>query len=102
MVIPFGLINILTLKQELINNIFRDILNKYIITYLDNILIYSNKALKDYIKKIHKVFKYFNKKNLKFKPEKCYFHQKKVNFLKYIIRRDRVRINPQKIISIRE
>ena len=53
------------------NNIFKDILNEYIIIYLNNILIYSIKALDDYIKKIYKVFRRFNKKNLKLKLEKC-------------------------------
>ena len=54
---PFGLINIPTLEQKLINNIFRDILDEYIIIYLDNTLIYSSGTLDDYIKKVHKVFK---------------------------------------------
>ena len=91
---PFGLTNIPTFKQELINNIFKDILDEYIITYLDNTLIYSNKILKDYIKKIYKMLKRFNKRNLKFKLKKCYFHQKKIEFLGYIIGRDGVCINP--------
>ena len=48
---PFGLTNIPISKQKLINNIFRDILDKYIITYLDGILVYSNKTLDNYIKR---------------------------------------------------
>ena len=71
---PFRLTNMPVLKQKLINNIFRDILDEYIITYLDNILVYSDKALKDYIKKVYKIFKYFNKKNLRFKLKKYYFY----------------------------
>ena len=99
---PFKLTNTPALKQKLINNIFKNILNKYIIIYLNNILVYSGKALKDYIKKVYKILRHFNKKNLKLKPEKYYFHQKKVNFLGYIIGRDKVRINPQKITLIKE
>ena len=93
MVILFGLINIIISKQKLINNIFKDILDKYIIIYLDNTLVYSSRILGDYIGKVFKVFKRFNKKNLKFKMEKYHFHQKKIEFLGYIIRRDRVCIN---------
>ena len=59
---PFGLINMPALEQELINNIIKDILNKYIIIYLDNTLIYSGKALEDYMGKVYKVFRRFNKK----------------------------------------
>ena len=71
---PFRLTNTPASKQKLINNIFRNILDEYIITYLNNILVYSGKALKNYIKKIHKVLKYFNKKNLRLKPKKNYFY----------------------------
>ena len=77
---PFGLTNAPALKQELINNIFRDILDKYIIIYLNNILVYSSRALDDYIKKVYKMLRRFNKKNSRFKLEKCCFHQKISNF----------------------
>ena len=63
----FGLINAPILEQKLINNIFKDILDKYIIIYLDNILVYFARTLNNYINKVYKVFKRFNKKNLKLK-----------------------------------
>ena len=44
---PFGLTNTPILEQELVNNIFKDILDEYIITYLNNILVYSTKVLDD-------------------------------------------------------
>ena len=81
---------------------FRDILNKYIITYLDDILVYSSKILEDYIGKIHEVLRYFDKRNLRLKPKKYCFHQKEVKFLGYIIGRDRIYVDPRKIISIKE
>ena len=74
LIISFRLTNISILKQELINNIFKDILDKYIIIYLDDILVYFNKILEDYIEKIHEIFRYFNKRNLRFKPKKCRFY----------------------------
>ena len=77
-------------------------MNKYIIIYLNNTLVYSKWALNNYIGKVYKIFKHFNKRNLRFKLEKYYFHQKEVNFLKYIIKRNRVYIKPQKIILIKE
>ena len=72
------------------------------ITYLDDILVYSGKALKDYVRKVYKMLKDFDKRNLRFRLEKYCFYQEEINFLKYIIGRDGVYINPQKIISIRE
>ena len=74
LIIPFGLTNTPILKQKLINNIFKDIFNKYIIPYLNNTLIYSGKALEDHKGKVYKIFKRFNKRNLKFKLKKYYFY----------------------------
>ena len=99
---PFRLTNISTSEQELINNIFKDILDEYIITYLNNILVYSNRVLDDYIKKVHKIFRWFNKRNLRFKPKKIPFLLKKIEFLGYIVNKNKVYINLQKIISIKE
>lgn len=38
---PYGLSWVPRVFKSLINDIFRDLLGKYIITYIDNILIYS-------------------------------------------------------------
>ena len=70
----FGLTNTPTLEQELINNIFKDILDKYIITYLNNTLVYFVRALDNHIKKVYKILKRFSERNLKFKLKKCHFH----------------------------
>ena len=45
----FNLINTPTTKQKFMNNMFQDIFNNYIIFYLDNILMYFNKSLKNHI-----------------------------------------------------
>ena len=70
----FSLINAPATYQELINNIFRDILDEYIIAYLDNTLIYLSKIFEDYVTKVKKIFKQFNNRKFQFKPEKCKFH----------------------------
>ena len=51
---PFGLTNALATFQAIINYILQEYLDVFIITYLDNILIYS-KILENYKKYIHKV-----------------------------------------------
>jgi len=42
LVIPFGLMNVPSAFQYLMNKIFADILDMYIMIYLDDILIYSD------------------------------------------------------------
>lgn len=39
---PYGLTNAPAVFQASINEIFRDVLNRYVITYIDDILIYSS------------------------------------------------------------
>ena len=41
MVMPFGLKNALASFMDLINRVFRDFLDKFVIVFIDNILIYS-------------------------------------------------------------
>ena len=54
---PFNLINVSVICQELINDIFWDILNEYIIVYLDDILIYLSGILKDHVIKVKEVLR---------------------------------------------
>ncbi|KDR65748.1 hypothetical protein GALMADRAFT_24870, partial [Galerina marginata CBS 339.88] len=42
LVVPFGLSNAPTTFQHFMNDGFADLLDNYLIIYLDNILIYSN------------------------------------------------------------
>ena len=56
------------------NNIFQDIFNNYIIFYLNNTLVYSNKILKNHIQKIKKILNWFKEYKFYFKFKKCFFY----------------------------
>jgi len=69
----FELTNVSTTYQEIINNILRQYLNRFVIAYLNDIIIYL-KILKEYISYVFKVLKCLNIKNLHFKLKKCEFY----------------------------
>ena len=81
---PFSLTNASAAFQWLINNIFSDLLDIYVMIYLDNILIYSNNMYKHY-QYVKKVPKYLYKAGLYTKVEKCKFHSELVEYLEYIL-----------------
>ncbi len=76
-------------------------MNRFVIAYLNNIIIYS-KILKEYISYIFKILEYLNIKNLYFKSKKYKFYQKKFNFLKFVVKQYKVRINFKKLQTIKK
>ena len=97
--ILFGLTNVPALYQGLINNVLRNLLDQYIIVYLDNILVYS-KTLEEHRRYVTKVLICFVKMDLKLEPEKCEFHQKIVDFLGYIVTTEGIKADPEKIKAL--
>jgi len=97
----FELINVSTTCQEIINDALRQYLNRFVIAYLNDIIIYS-KILKKHVSHVFKVLECLNRRNLHLKSKKCEFHQKEVDFLKFVIRRHEVRMNLEKLRAIKE
>ena len=69
----FELTNALTTYQEIINDVLRQYLDRFVIVYLNDIIIYLN-ILKEHINYVFKILKCLNKRNLHLKSKKCEFH----------------------------
>src|SRR5438046_10589756 len=95
----FRLTNISATFQELINHVLYDHLNKFVITYLDNILIYSENE-ENHEKQVKEVLKRFQEKNLYLKLEKYEFHKQQVKYLEHIIMTEKLEINLKKIKAV--
>ena len=80
----FKLKNTSVIFQRLINDILREYLNDFVITYLDNILIYSDN-LEMHHKHMHKVLAKLNEQAMYVKKSKSRFKIKKIQFLEYVI-----------------
>ncbi|KAI2665857.1 Transposon Tf2-6 polyprotein [Labeo rohita] len=98
-VMPFGLANSPSYFQAFINETFRDMLNRWVIVYIDDILIYSS-TLTDHIQHVRSVLQRLIAHQLYAKEEKCEFHQDKVSFLGYIISSEGVAIDERKVNAI--
>ncbi len=83
-VMLFELKNAPATFQRLINDTLREYLNDFVITYLDDILIYSD-DLEMHHSHVHKVLRKLNKRALYVKKSKSKFKTKKIKFLNYII-----------------
>jgi hypothetical protein len=93
---PFNLINVLVSFQALINDIFREYLNIFVVAYLDDILIYLINE-KDHIKQMNLIFKTLGKAGMRINRSKYIFHIKKMEFLNYIIGLDEIKMDPKKV-----
>jgi len=83
-VMPFELKNTPAIFQRLINDTLREYLDDFAITYLNNILIYSD-DLKMHCSHVHKVLEKLNERALYVKKSKSKFKTKKIKFLDYVI-----------------
>ncbi|GBG74585.1 hypothetical protein CBR_g18994 [Chara braunii] len=79
-VMSFGLTNAPATFQTAMNNIFRDILEEYVLVYLDDILVYS-RTLEYHLRHLRDVLQRLRKHDFYAKLSKCRFAQRKVDFL---------------------
>ena len=101
LVMPFGLTNAPATFQHLMNSILRPFLDKFVIVYLDDILIYS-KNLNEHFMHLTQVFNVLKDNKLIANPAKCTFLTDKVEFLGHIVTAKGLQMDPKKIAAIRE
>jgi len=99
-VMPFGLKNTSATIQRLINDTLREYLNDFTITYLDDILIYSD-DLEMHRSHVHKVLGKLNKRALYVKKSKSRFETKEIKFLDYVIQFEQIKKNSEKTNAVR-
>src|SRR5204862_8205821 len=97
----FRLTNASAMFQELINHVLYNHLNEFVITYLNDILIYFKKK-ENHEKHIKEVLRRLQEKNFYLKSEKCKFHKQQVKYLEHIITTERLEMNSEKIKAVIE
>jgi hypothetical protein len=83
-VVSFGISNAPTIFMCLMNVVFREYLDTFIIVVLDDILVYS-KYKEEHEQHLRLVFQILREHTLYAKLSKCIFYQKKIHYLGHII-----------------
>jgi len=96
---PFELTNALAAFMSLMNNIFHKYLDKFVVVFVDHILIYS-KNEKDHANHLRIFLKTLRDHKLFAKSSKCEFWKEEVQFLGHKITRNGMAVDPSKIEAI--
>ena len=100
LVTPFGMINSPASLQSLLNDIFRDYLNEFVVIYLDDILIFSRNT-EDHARYLDIVAALLQKHELRLQLKKCNF-KSEVNFLGHIVGKEGIKTDPAKVDAMRK
>ncbi len=79
-VMPHGLVNAPSIFQDFMHEVLREFLHRFVIVYIDDILIYS-RSLAEHRHHVAEVLKQLRKFHLFLKAEKCTFHQPTIQLL---------------------
>ena len=89
------------INYKLSNSTFWVVINKFVVVYLDDIVIYSN-TLKKHVEHLRKVFTILRQNELYVKKEKCSFAKKEVSFLGHCIQDGKLMMDDNKVKAIQE
>ena len=98
-VLPMGLCNAPGTFMQLMNETFADMLDRCVLCFLDDILIFS-RTREQHVKDLREVLTRLKKQQLYAKMSKCAFMQKEVAFLGHRIGADGLRVAADKVGAV--
>jgi hypothetical protein len=99
LVMPFGLTNAPAAFMDLMNRVFKEYLDKFVIVFIDDILIYS-RSIKEHERHLRMVLETLRQNQLYAKFTKCEFWLEKVHFLGHVVSKEGISVDPAKVEAI--
>jgi hypothetical protein len=99
LVMSFGLTNAPAYFMYLMNSVFMQELDQFVVVFIDDILIYS-KNLEDHANHLHVVLQRLRDQHLYAKFSKCEFWLDTVKFLGHTISSDGISVDPSKVQEV--
>ena len=96
---PLGLTNAPAVFMDLMNRVFSPYLDKFVIVFIDDILVYSGN-LEEHAEHLRRVLQILRERQLYATFSKCQFWLDKVAFLGHVISAEGISVDPQKIKAI--
>ncbi|GJY12652.1 putative reverse transcriptase domain-containing protein [Tanacetum coccineum] len=97
----FGLTNVSSVFMDLMNRVCKPYLDKFVIVFIDDILIYS-KSKQEHEEHLKLILELLKKEELYAKFSKCEFWIPKVQFLSHVIDSKGIHVDPAMIESIKD
>nr|GEZ81515.1 putative reverse transcriptase domain-containing protein [Tanacetum cinerariifolium] len=97
-VMPFGMTNAPTVFMDLMNRVCKPYLDKFVIVFIDDILIYS-RSEEEHEAHLKTISDLLKKEKLYAKFSKCEFWLKEVQFLGHMVNREGIHADPSKVES---
>ena len=98
-VVPFGLINAPTPFMCLMNSVFNRYLDKFVLVFLVNILVYS-KNEEEHEEHLRLTLQFLREHQLYAKLSKCDLYRDRIQYLGHIISEEGISVDPGKIEAI--
>ena len=99
LVMPFGLTNAPAAFMALMNRVFQPYLDKFVIVFIDDILVYS-RGMEEHEEHLRVVLQTLRERQLYAKLSKCEFWLHQVIFLGHVISKKGIEVDPKKIEAV--